>query len=155
MSRDTYLTADDAVLSDLGRTSDTALRSHYGIVTDDDIVRNLAEVVDLHAFSDDGRLHFGLVDGGSGADFDIVTDDDIAQVLDFLPGTVRLGCVSETVGSDDCIGMDDHVVTYYHSRIDAHARIDDAMGTYLGIVTDIYVFVDFRIVADYGMMAYV
>lgn len=83
MSRDTYLTADDAVLSDLGRTGDTALRSHNGIVTDDDIVRNLAEVVDFHAFSDDGRLHFGLVDGGSGADFDIVTDDDIAQVLDF------------------------------------------------------------------------
>ena len=76
-------------------------------------------------------------------------------MLDFLPGTVRLRRVSETVGSDDGIGMDDYIVTYYHSRIDAHARIDDAMGTYLGIVSDIYVFVDFRIVADYGMMAYV
>ena len=76
-------------------------------------------------------------------------------MLDFLPGAVRLRRVSETVGTDDGIGMDDDIVPYYHSRINAYARIDDAMGTYLGIVTDIYVFVDFRIVAYYGMMAYV
>ena len=66
-------------------------------------MRNLAEVVDFHAVAYDGGLHLGLVDGGTGSDLHIVADNHIADVLDLLPGAVRLRRISESVRADHSV----------------------------------------------------
>ena len=147
------LTCYDAVAADLGGTRDSCHGSHHGVVTDDHIVGNLAEVVDLDPVAYDGRFHLGLVDGGPGSDLDIVTDDDVADVLDLLPCTVRKRSIAESVRTDDGIGMDYHIVAYNHPRIDHHTGVDDAVVADHGVVTDIDILVDFRVIADFGMMS--
>ena len=116
---------------------------------------NLAEVVNLHALADDGGFHLGPVNGRSRSDFHVVPDDHIAQVLDFLPGTVRLRGVAEAIGTDDGIGMDDHVVTDDHARVDHHARINDTMLSDMGIVPDIDILKNLRKIPHRGMMAHI
>lgn len=155
MTGNTYLASENTVLSDLCRTRDTALCGHNGVVPYHDIMRNLAKIVDFHSVADDGRFHFRPVNGSACADFDIVSDDDIADMLDLLPSSVRLRGVSETVRTDYGIGMDNHIVTDNHTRINAHSRIDDAMRTDLGIVTYIYILINLCIVTDYSMMTYI
>ena len=155
MAGDAHLSGDDAVLSDLGGTGDTDLCGHHRILSNLHIVRNLAEVVNLHALADDGGFHLGPVNGRSRSDFHIVPDDHIAQVLDFLPGTVRLRGVAEAIGTDDGIGMDDHVVTDDHARVDHHARINDTMLSNMGIVPDIDILKNLRKIPHRGMMAHI
>ena len=155
MSGNADLPSKDTFLPYLCRPGNSALRRHHGIVPDYHVVRNLAEIVNLYAIPDNGGLHLGLVDGGARAYLDIVAYDDIAKMFYLLPCAVRLRSISEAVGTYHRIGMDNDIVPYYHSGIDAHARIYDAVGADLRIVTYIYILVYLRIVANHSMMPHV
>ena len=47
------------------------------VLADFDVVGDLDEVVDFGALADEGRFEAGAVDGGVGADFNVVFEDDM------------------------------------------------------------------------------
>ena len=52
----------------------------YAIAADADVMGDLHEIVDLGALADDRIGHGAAIDGGVGADLDIVLDDDPADL---------------------------------------------------------------------------
>ena len=148
MSYDSHLACEDAVLSDLCRAGNAALRCHDGVVADLDIVRNLAEIVYLDSVTDDCGLHFGAVYGSVCSDFNIVSYDDVAEVLDFFPCAIRLGGVAESVGSDHAVRVEDAPVTYHHSGIDPHTGVYYAILADGGVFSDIDIFANLAEVSD-------
>ena len=56
---------------------------------DADIVANLHQVVDLGALADHGVAHGAAVDRGAGADFDVVLDDDAADLRNLAVALAR------------------------------------------------------------------
>ncbi len=65
-----------------------------------DVMGDLDEVIDLGAASDDGGAEGAAVDGDVGADFDVVVDDDLADLGDFAVLSV-IEDVAEAIGADD------------------------------------------------------
>ena len=61
------------------------------------VVCNLAQVVYFDAFSDEGGAHGGAVYAAIGADFDVVFNDDIADLRNFAVGTIFIGGKTETI----------------------------------------------------------
>src|SRR5262249_46850553 len=103
-----------------------------------DIVADLYQVVDLGPLADDGVAGAAAVDGGAGADLDIVLDDDAADLRD-LEMSRRSHHEAETVLADADAGMDDHAVAdeRVHERgagadrrvaADPNARADHGVG---------------------------
>ena len=74
-----------------------------------DIVANLNQVVDLGALADDGIADGAAVDGCAGADFDVVLDDDPAD-LRHLEMSVAAHHKAEPVLPDIAARMDDDAV---------------------------------------------
>lgn len=155
MSGNAHLTCQDAVFTNFGRACYAAERSHNGVVPYYHVVSNLAEVVNLDSVADDGRFHLCAVYGGTGAYLYVIAYDYVAKVLYLLPGTIGLRYVSETIGPDDCIGVNDDVVPYYHSGINNRSGIEDAVLAYYGILADIYVLVYLGVVAYLCAAAYI
>ena len=149
-----HLACQDAVFAHLRGTGDTALGGHHGVVSDDYVVRNLAQIVNTDTVADDGGFHLGAVHGGIGANLYVVSDDDIPQVLDLFPAAVGARCVAEAVGTDDATGMQDDVVADHHARIDFYAGIDDAVFADGAVVANVDVLVDDGVVSHRGVMAH-
>ena len=73
----------------------------------DHVVRNLDQVVDLGAFADKRRSRRSTVDGGVGADLDIVLNNNTAHLRDFQMA-VSTWHKAEAVLSDCCAAESDH-----------------------------------------------
>ena len=151
---DAHLSGDDAVLADDGGPGDTHLGRHHRMVADHHVVRDLAQVVDPHAVADDGGFHLGAVHGGVGADFHVVADNHVPEVLDLLPTAVLARRVAEAVVADDAASMQDHPVSDDHARENLHARIDNAVLSDLAVIADGHVLMDDRPVPDHRPAAY-
>src|SRR5205085_119667 len=74
MSREARLSGDGDVIAELRRSRDADLRHEEAVLPDAHVVADLHEVVDLRSFADDGFAEGGAIDGGAGADLDVVLD---------------------------------------------------------------------------------
>src|SRR5215472_15154579 len=68
--------AEFAASRDAGLCDDDAVPSCSGVVP------NLHKIINLGALTDDGVAQGATIDGGTGADLDVVLDDDPAQLRD-------------------------------------------------------------------------
>src|SRR5204863_391906 len=84
----TRLSGEDRVIADLRTARDADLCDHQAIVPDDDVVRDLHQVVDLRAFADHRRPERAAVDAHVGTDLDVVANDDIADLRHLAMNTV-------------------------------------------------------------------
>ena len=82
------------------------------------VVRDLDQVVHLHAVLDDRVAQRATVHRGVGADLDVVADERTADLRNLDPAVARLGD-AETVAADHHARMQDA------PRADAAARVDD------------------------------
>ena len=87
----------------------------------DHVVRHMDEVVDLRAFANDGGAERAAVNGGIGADLDVVVDDDIAELKHF-PVAALVQHVTEAVRADDGAGMDGDAMAELRSPIQDDIR---------------------------------
>src|SRR5690606_21688073 len=92
------------------RPRNAALAGNHAATADTHIVGDLHQIVDLGAFPDDGVGHGAPVDGGVGADFDIVLNDDAADLRHALR-PLRAAHETETVLPDTGSAMDDDAVS--------------------------------------------
>ena len=72
------LAAEDGSVFDHARAGDAGLRCDDDVLADDAVVADVDEVVDLRAAADAGLAECAAVDGGVGADLDVVFDDEAA-----------------------------------------------------------------------------
>src|SRR6185295_17924467 len=90
--------ADGRAARDPGATRD------HGVSADAHVVADLDLVVELDAVLDHGVLDRAAVDGGVGADFDVVADAYAAD-LRHLHQPVRIGREAEAIRSDGDAGV--------------------------------------------------
>src|SRR5574344_42492 len=153
MSDNAYLACKQAALSNLGRTGHSGLGRDCRILTDYNIVCNLAQVIDSDTIFNYCGLHGSLVDCSIGTDFDIISDNYIAKMLDLPPCSVRLESIAETIVTDDAACMKNHPVTDDHAGEYLDSRIDDAVAPYLCAGANGDVIINLGAVADYAFSA--
>src|SRR5215207_4406984 len=75
------MASDRDEILDRGRARDSDLRDDDAVPPDDHVVGDLDEVVDLRALADDGVPAAAAVDRGVCSDFDVVVNDDAAELM--------------------------------------------------------------------------
>ena len=104
------LSGHDDVIADLGAAGDTDLRAEEIVLADLDIMSQVTKVIDLGAAADDGVVHRTVVDGGAGADLDVISDDSAAQLADVMVVTLFIGGKAEALTADDGVRTKDDAV---------------------------------------------
>jgi hypothetical protein len=82
MARYAHLPGEEAPVADARRPGNPHLGHDQAQLPDLHVVRHLHEVVDLGAGADHGVIDAATIDGGVGADLDVVVDDATADVRD-------------------------------------------------------------------------
>ena len=124
---DSGLAADDDVIFDGGAASEADLAADEAVFADDDVVAYVDEIIEFGAFADDGFAEAGAVEGGVGTDFDVVVDDDTADLGNFLVAAGR-EFVAEAVGADNDAGVQADAVTEDAFGGDGGAGHEPAIG---------------------------
>ena len=85
---------------------------------------DLHQVVDFRACADARRLKGAAVDGGAGADFDVVAELDRAE-LRHLHVPALLRAVAEPVRPQDRVGMNDNAVAEHGTVVEYDIGVED------------------------------
>lgn len=104
------LSGHDDMVADFGAAGDADLRAEEIVLADFDIVSQMAKVIDLGTAADDGVVHRTVVDGGAGADLDVVADDGAAELADVMVMTLFIGGEAEALTADDGVRTKDDAV---------------------------------------------
>lgn len=104
------LSGHDDVIADLGAAGDADLRAEEIVLADLDIMSQMAKVIDLGAAADDGVIHRTVVDGGAGADLDVVSDDSAAELADVMVVACLVSGETEALTADDGMRTKDDAV---------------------------------------------
>lgn len=104
------LSGHDDVIADLGAAGDANLRAEEIVLADLDIMSQMAKIIDLGAAADDGVIHRTVVDGGAGADLDVVSDDSATQLTDVMMVACLVSGEAESLTADDGMRTKDDAV---------------------------------------------
>ena len=162
---DADLPGEEAVAAHARGPGNAGLGRRDGVLADLHVVADLDQVVELHAAADDRRVGFGAVDAGVGADFDVVLDDDVAQLGDLVESAFGIGHESESVGTDHGPGVEDAVRPDGATFVDLHTGIERRvvadryalsevdLGVDLAVLADFHALLDDGKVADVALLA--
>ena len=104
------LSGHDDVVADFGAAGDADLRAEEIVLADFDIVSQMTKVIDLGAAADYSVIHRTVVDGGAGADLDVISDDSAAQLADVMVVTLFIGGKAKALTADDGVCTKDDAV---------------------------------------------
>ncbi|MCY1356702.1 hypothetical protein D9M69_431620 [compost metagenome] len=153
-----HAAGDHAVAADLGTAGNTHAACHGRVVTDLHVVRDHDLVIQLHAVADQGIGESTTVDGGVGADFDIVAQGHATDLCNFLPDTLFVG-KAETLAADHGARLDHHALADLHIVIEGHTGsqpatlTDDGAGTDHAVGTQGHASADLRTGLDHHVGA--
>jgi hypothetical protein len=99
-----HLSSQRDILAEFGTSGDAGLSGDYRVFSDDNVMRNLHEVIDLCPSTDQGAAECSPVDRAIGADLDIVFDFDNTHLRDFDPLIADSG-VAKAVAADHNTGV--------------------------------------------------
>src|SRR5204863_3744499 len=126
MAGETTLAGNRHVIAQLGRAGNADLRDEQAMFADLHVVSDLDEIIDLGPLAYHGLAERRAIDGGTGADLDIVLDPHDSDLGDLVMfATVRRKTV--TVGTDDDTGMDDAPAADASAVVNDDVWIDDAV----------------------------
>src|SRR5688572_17830018 len=114
---------------DIGAAGDADAAGDRGVRTDARVVADLDLVVEPGTLLDDRVAEVAAVDGGVGADLDVVADAHRADLRDLDPAALVTG-VAEAVGADHRARLQDAARADRAPRVHHHARVE------AGIVAD-------------------
>src|SRR5262249_53361978 len=138
---------DDAILDD-DAAGDAALRDDNAVATYPHIVSDLHQVVDLGAFANDSIAIGAAIDGGAGADFHVVLNDDATDLQHFTV-TACSHHITESVLTNGAAGMNDHAIAD-QAIGDGSIGTDAAMAADTHVGSDRGAGVDHRAHSDFG-----
>ena len=104
------LSGHDDVIADLSAAGNSDLRAEEIVLADFDIMSQVTKVIDLGAAADDGVIHRTVVDGGAGADLDVISDDSAAELADVMVVTLFICGKAEALTADDGVCTKDDAV---------------------------------------------
>src|SRR5438094_32393 len=105
------------------------------------------EVIDLRAFPNDGRAQRAAIDGGIGADLDVIADDDVAKLEHFALAAF-IQHVTKTVRADHRAGMNGDAMADLGLAIKNHVREQADIVTELAAGTEVIALHEHRASAD-------
>lgn len=105
------------VAAETATAGNTGLSDNNAVFPQNGVVADLHEVVDLAALADPGAAKTGAVNGGAGADFDIIIDLDDAKLVDFHMTAID-DFVAKAVAADDGSAVQDDTVAEHAVLLD-------------------------------------
>src|SRR5882724_3966850 len=149
---DAHLGAQRDVVADRQAAREADLGREQAVPTDGHIVADLNLVVDFGTLTDHGVTQASAVDGGTGADLDIVLDHDATGLRHLLMAIGAEENEAVAILSDAAAGMDQDVVADQR-KLDGGARADVAVAADPDIGGDHRTGADHRAGADLGPRA--
>src|SRR5262249_25290118 len=107
---DARVRAHDDKIAQLRRAGNPALGDNHAMATDDDVVGDLHEDVDLGSFADDRIGEGSSVDRSVGSDLNIITNYDTADLRHFHVPVATHG-KAEPILPNTRAGMENHAVS--------------------------------------------
>ena len=135
MSRNSRLRGNHTIISQARAAGKARLSHHDAVPANDDVVRDMHEVVYLGPLSDDGGAERGAVNGTVGPDLHVVVDDHVANLQHFAMAAL-VENIAVAVRADDRAGVDADAVS------DLRPRINDNVGEQANVVTNLAVAAD-------------
>ena len=107
---DAHLPSNHTMGPNLGGSRDSRLGRDHSVLSDPDVVGHLYEVVQFHAFIEDGGSQSGPVNGGACSNFTSGSYGDIAQLRDFFKSRISRG-KPKPVGANGGANLKDAMVS--------------------------------------------
>lgn len=123
MSLDHRCARDAATAPDTCAAGNSSTGSDRGVGADPAVVADLYLVVDLNSLFDHRVVQRTAIDGGVGADFDIVAQDHPPDLRNLDPAPL-VGSEPEAVGSDHRPAVQPYPVAEYATVIDDRVRVE-------------------------------
>ena len=125
---DADLAPEDDVVLDSDAARESRLRGDDDVLADLAVVADVDEVVYLRPATDARGFERAAVDSCIGADFDIILDNELADLREFFVAPLcRITDIAEAVAAEDRARMDDHSVADTRPRINGYSRVDFAV----------------------------
>src|ERR1700722_19507745 len=135
MARDSRLRGDHAIISQARAAGKTHLAHDETMPANDDVVRDMHQVVDFSALSDDGGPEGSAINGRVRAYLHIVVDDHVAN-LQHLAVTAFVEHITIAVRADDGASVDGDAMADLALRINHDIREQTYVVTDLAIAAD-------------------
>ncbi len=126
---DADLGCDGDVVADFRTSCDSRLGNDETVLSDDAVVTDLDEIIELGAFSNDGFSETGAIDGGVGTDLYIIANLYDADLGDFMMLAIDK-LIAIPVCPNDCSGVDNYTVSKHAALSDGDVRADAAVLSY-------------------------
>ncbi len=111
------------ILTNACAPRNSGLRRDDGIFSNDHVMSDLNEIIDLYTFLDPSSSESGSVNRRVGANLHVVVDLDDADLRNFFVATVNQ-LKSETVRADNRAAVNDDARANSRSFANGHVRID-------------------------------
>src|SRR5450756_1399569 len=121
MAGNSRLRCDDTIISQPRAAGETHLTHNQTIPADDHVVRDVNEVVNLRALTDDGRAERGAINGRVRADFHVVVNNDVADLQHFAMAAF-VEYIAVAVRADDGSGVNGDAISDLAFRVDDDVR---------------------------------
>ena len=152
---DADLAADDDVVFNDGAARKAGLGGNDHVLADLHIVADMHQIVDFRAAADARLVERAAVDGGVGADFDVVLNDEASNLWElFVASGLGVADVAESFAAQYRSSLDDDTVAKARAGIDGHIGVDAAVNSDLDAVAnhatraDCGSFADFAVLSD-------
>src|SRR3990170_6028443 len=127
-----HLSADDHAVADGDGAGDAGLGGDDAMAADAHVVGHMDEVVEFGAAPDPSFVQRAAVDGGVGADFNVVLDDHRAALGKLLVAILHPH-VAEAIAADHRAAVDAHPLAEPHVAVDRYPGKKHAAFTQLHI----------------------
>src|SRR5215831_1749599 len=144
-----HLTSHRDTFANARAAGNASLRHDYGIFSNHDVVRDLYEIVDLHALLDPCPAKPRAIDGGVRADLDVVVDLDKSELLNFLVAALD-HLETKAVSSYNSAAVNNHTRANPASLPNCHVGINVTRGPDHRFVSDVASSTNDRVVANFG-----
>lgn len=129
------LAANDGAVADLDSARESGLSGDDDVSADFAVMADVDHVVDLRAIADFGDAEGGAIDAGVSSEFDVVAEDDAADLWEVLV-VILFPHVSEAVGAQNYAGVQHDAVAELDIGIQCDVRMQNALLTNAAAVAD-------------------
>ena len=123
------------------------------MITHFHVVTNLHQVVELHAVAQNSVFQGTPVNAGVGTYFNVVTDSDTTELLNFDPGSLVWG-KAKPIGADHCSAVNDATLTNHTTVSDGDARMQHCVRTHFRVRPNHDLCAQLSVIADDCVVAH-
>jgi hypothetical protein len=155
MTDDTGLSAHHYIFTKFSRTCHERTPGQNAIFTYLNIMRNLHEVIQFCAFTDNCRAKSGAVDRGIRTDLYIILNDNITDLRNFFVIIFRVRGKTKSITTNNSTGVNSAVISDLAIVVDLYASKKSAVVANCYMFSNITVRIDLYIISNFHIFAYI